>query len=98
MAVELVVQMQHESSGFAQVRVYHSTWPLSGQHKLRAPIVWPAGALHEPPVVERYFRAIGAAADIPLRRLSSSAMASPIRRPEYRIVRMKARSRSRLPG
>lgn len=69
-AAEVVVGLQHNGQsfelplalvadkvpgGYGHVRVYHSTWPLNGEHKYRASIAWPAGELEERAVVKRYF-------------------------------------------
>ena len=46
---------ERDGEGLSEVRVYHSTWPLSGEHIVRAPIVQPpAEKLEEPAVVEAY--------------------------------------------
>ncbi|GAB4360394.1 MAG: hypothetical protein Kow006_30240 [Gammaproteobacteria bacterium] len=44
--------------GLGQIRLYHSTWPLSGRHTYRAPIVWPGHREEEPQVIARYFEAL----------------------------------------
>jgi hypothetical protein len=57
-----VVLVAEPGSGpFAAVRVYHSTWPLSGAHAVRAPLLAPAAHLEEPPTIERYMSALARA-------------------------------------
>lgn len=41
------------------IRVYHSTWPLTGKHIVRAPLLTPAQHLDEPEVITRYMQGIG---------------------------------------
>jgi hypothetical protein len=45
--------------GVSAVRVYHSTWPLTGEHMIRAPLLEPAAGLEEPEVIEAYMAGIG---------------------------------------
>lgn len=40
-------------------RVYHSTWPLTGEHRVRPAILRPAEGLQEPEVIREYMRGIG---------------------------------------
>lgn len=48
-----------DGEGLSEIRVYHSTWPLSGDHIVRAPIVQPpAEKLEEPAVVEAHMAGI----------------------------------------
>ena len=48
-----------DGEGLSEIRVYHSTWPLSGEHIVRAPIVQPpAEKLEEPAVVKAYMAGI----------------------------------------
>ena len=46
---------QKSGGGYGQIRIYHSTWPLTGSHLYRAPIVWPDAHLDEPEVIGAYF-------------------------------------------
>ena len=39
----------------AWLRIYHSTWPLTGRHRVRPPIAMPMEVEDEPAVIERYF-------------------------------------------
>lgn len=55
--VGLVADRQGE--GFSAVRVYHSTWPLTGGHRVRPPLLEPPlTRLEEPPAVEAYMAAL----------------------------------------
>jgi len=55
--VGLVADRQGE--GFSAVRVYHSTWPLTGGHRVRPPLLEPPlSRLEEPPAVEAYMAAL----------------------------------------
>lgn len=49
---------QKSGSGYGQIRIYHSTWPLTGRHIARPPIVWPGPHEAEAPIVRRYFEAL----------------------------------------
>jgi hypothetical protein len=47
------------SGGIDALRIYHSTWPLTGKHALRPPILQPpATPPDEPPVVKAYMNAL----------------------------------------
>ena len=43
-----------------EIRIYYSTWPLTGRHAKRPPVVQPDPELHEPDVMARYQRALAA--------------------------------------
>jgi hypothetical protein len=43
-----------------ELRVYFSTWPLTGAHTTRPPLLQPDGDLHEADVVGEYQRAVAA--------------------------------------
>jgi hypothetical protein len=43
-----------------ELRVYYSTWPLTGRHANRPPLLQPDPELHEPDVVGEYQRALAA--------------------------------------
>lgn len=46
-------------SGITSLRVYHSTWPLSGRHMVRPGILEPEEGLMEPEIIRQYMRGIG---------------------------------------
>jgi SnoaL-like domain len=79
--VELPVIVVGERSGkaFSRLRIYHSTWPISGSHKHRAPIVWPTDTIVEPEVIVRYFDAL-ASGDVSA-ILSTYALDGSLREP-----------------
>lgn len=54
----ITVLGQKSGDGFGQIRLYHSTWPLQGNHTYRAPIVWPGIPEEEPDVIRNYFEAL----------------------------------------
>jgi SnoaL-like domain len=60
--VELPVALVGERHGdrLAQVRVYHSMWPLEGRHRVRAPLLPERVDLSLPEVVRRYQDALAA--------------------------------------
>src|SRR5689334_15953880 len=43
-----------------ELRVYFSTWPITGRHANRPPVLQPDGSAHEPGVVGDYQRALAA--------------------------------------
>jgi len=43
-----------------ELRIYFSTWPLTGGHQVRPPLLQPASDLHQPGVVGEYQRALAA--------------------------------------
>jgi hypothetical protein len=45
--------------GISAIRVYHSTWPLTGEHMIRAPLLEPVEGLEEPEVIKAYMAGIG---------------------------------------
>jgi hypothetical protein len=55
--IALVAERSAEGR-LAQVRVYHSTWPLSGSHRVRRPLLPRRDDLALPDVVERYQEAL----------------------------------------
>ena len=74
MVTEIVLYLQQEGQtidlpvsivadlaegGASSVRVYHSTWPLTGQHKVRPPLLSPVEDLKEPEIIEEYMAGIG---------------------------------------
>ena len=40
------------------IRIYHSTWPFTGKHMIRAPLLEPAEKLNEPEIVMQYTSAL----------------------------------------
>ena len=48
----------HSGDRFGKINIYHSTWPVTGRHQSRPPIVWPIGRPRGPSIVERYFAAL----------------------------------------
>lgn len=47
-----------EGEAVTSLRVYHSTWPLTGTHLIRTPLLSFASHLEEPEVVEAYMNAL----------------------------------------
>jgi hypothetical protein len=43
-----------------EIRIYYSTWPLTGRHAKRPPVLQPDPELHEPDMMARYQRALAA--------------------------------------
>lgn len=60
--IDLPVTVVFEGAGeqVSGIRVYHSTWPLTGGHVLRQPLLAPADHLVEPAIVEAYMHALTA--------------------------------------
>jgi hypothetical protein len=56
----LAVVAERSDGALAQIRVYHSTWPLTGSHKVRPPLLPRRDGLALPDVVERYQQALAA--------------------------------------
>jgi len=67
--VEFVLYLKHEGKNIdlpvaiiadrsgntaSEIRVYHSTWPLTGKHAVRQPLMSPATHLEEPLIIEKY--------------------------------------------
>jgi hypothetical protein len=46
------------NGGIAAIRVYHSTWPLTGDHVIRPPILEPVEGLEEPEIIQKYMAGI----------------------------------------
>jgi hypothetical protein len=55
----VAVVADRAGEGVAVIRVYHSTWPLTGRHSIRPPILHPAPDLEEPLVIRQYMAGIG---------------------------------------
>jgi hypothetical protein len=57
--VPVAVAADHAAGGgIAELRVYYSTWPLTGRHANRPPLLQPDPAAREPDVVGEYQRAL----------------------------------------
>ena len=52
----LVAEVAHDT--IELIRIYHSTYPLSGERKIRPPILPPAKYLSEPKIIEQYMKAL----------------------------------------
>ena len=48
-----------EGDGASAIRVYHSMWPLTGEHGVRPPLLRPAGHLEEPAIIRQYMEGLG---------------------------------------
>lgn len=56
--IPVAVVADISGDGVSWIRVYHSTWPLSGEHVLRPPLLESAEGLEEPEVIEKYMEGI----------------------------------------
>jgi hypothetical protein len=57
----VAIASDHDEAGrIVEQRVYFSSWPLTGAHAIRPPVLQPAGDLHAPDVVGAYQRALAA--------------------------------------
>ncbi|TGC09523.1 nuclear transport factor 2 family protein [Methanolobus halotolerans] len=71
--VEILLYLQHDTRNIdlpvaivadldgdrvSAIRVYHSTWPLTGKHKVREPLLEPVEGLEEPDFVKQYMQAL----------------------------------------
>ena len=54
----LVAEVVHDT--IEVIRIYHSTYPLSGERKIRPPLLPPAKYLSEPKIIEQYMKALKA--------------------------------------
>jgi hypothetical protein len=54
-----------------ELRIYFSTWPLTGGHAIRPPLLQPDPEVHEADVVGEYQRALAAGTQTPRWRASS---------------------------
>jgi SnoaL-like protein len=60
-ALPLAIATDHaENDRIVEMRIYHSTWPLTGGHANRPPVLQPDPELREPDVVGEYQRALAA--------------------------------------
>jgi SnoaL-like domain len=55
-----IVADRQSSGRINELRIYFSTWPLTGRHANRPPLLQPDPELHEPGVVGEYQRALAA--------------------------------------
>jgi hypothetical protein len=55
-----IVADRDEDARLQELRVYHSTWPLTGGHAIRPPLLQPDPGVHETDVVGEYQRALAA--------------------------------------
>src|SRR3954452_17393425 len=55
-----VVADKHSDGGIEELRVYYSSWPLTGRHAIRPPLLQPDPDLRESGVVGEYQRALAA--------------------------------------
>jgi hypothetical protein len=62
-SIDLPVAMAADLEGglLSALRIYHSTWPLYGEHRVRRPLLHPAVDLEEPAVIQAYMRGIAGA-------------------------------------
>jgi SnoaL-like domain len=51
---------RNEDGLIIEIRIYFSTWPLTGRHAIRPPLLQPSGDVHEPDIVGDYQRALAA--------------------------------------
>src|SRR5436189_92527 len=57
----VAISADHRSDGWLEeVRIYYSSWPLTGRHANRPPLLQPDPELREPDVVGDYQRALAA--------------------------------------
>jgi hypothetical protein len=54
--VALVADLRGDN--VSSIRIYHSTWPLTGKHLIRGPLVKPARHLKEPEIIREYMAGI----------------------------------------
>lgn len=60
--IDLPIAMaaDRQGDGLSAIRIYHSTWPLTGEHLVRPPILDPSETQpEEPAVIEAYMSGIG---------------------------------------
>ncbi len=55
-----IVGERHPDGGIVELRVYYSSWPLTGRHEHRPPVLQPDPGLIEMDVVGEYQRALAA--------------------------------------
>jgi hypothetical protein len=51
---------RNEHGRIIEIRIYFSTWPLTGRHAVRPPLLQPSGDVREPDIVGDYQRALAA--------------------------------------
>ena len=60
-ALPMAVVSDHDEHGrIAEQRIYFSTWPLTGGHAIRPPLLQPDDGLTEPGIIAEYQRALAA--------------------------------------
>lgn len=47
-----------ENDKVSDIRIYHSTWPLTGTHRIRSPILKPSSNLEEPQFIKKYMKSL----------------------------------------
>lgn len=55
-----IVADRDDDGRILELRIYYSTWPMTGRHANRPPVMQPADAFEEPDVVGEYQRALAA--------------------------------------
>jgi hypothetical protein len=51
---------RNDDGRIIEIRIYFSTWPLTGRHAIRPPLLQPSGEVQEPDIVGDYQRALAA--------------------------------------
>jgi hypothetical protein len=59
-ALPVAAASEHDEDGIKEIRIYFSTWPLTGGHAIRPPLLQPEPGLHVPDVVGEHERALAA--------------------------------------
>jgi ketosteroid isomerase-like protein len=54
----VVIVIDFEDNLVRNIRIYHSTWPLTGEHIIIKPILKPINNLEKPEVISEYMKAI----------------------------------------
>ena len=56
--LSVAVVADRSNSSFSAIRIYHSTWPFTGKHMIRPPLLSPEESLDEPLIVKQYTEAL----------------------------------------
>ncbi|RXE55662.1 hypothetical protein ABH15_05315 [Methanoculleus taiwanensis] len=56
--IPIAVAADRTADAVSMIRVYYSSWPLRGRHRIRPPIIVPAADLVEPAIVRAYTAAL----------------------------------------